>query len=53
MFPCRGNISHALTGGMGWGSLAFEPADEAAHRKANIARLSEHAGRWGSTNPEY
>ncbi|NHW24159.1 MAG: hypothetical protein HA489_07955 [Archaeoglobales archaeon] len=48
MFPCRGksmNISHALTRGMGWGSLAFEPADGAAHRKANIARLSEHAGR--------
>jgi len=22
------NIAHALTRGMGWGSLAFEPADE-------------------------
>jgi hypothetical protein len=22
------NIAHALTRGMGWGSLAFEPADD-------------------------
>jgi transposase len=22
------NIAHALTRGMGWGSLAFEPADK-------------------------
>jgi hypothetical protein len=25
---CDMNIAHALTRGMGWGSLAFEPADE-------------------------
>jgi len=29
------NIAHALTRGMGWGSLAFEPADE-RRRKASL-----------------
>jgi len=30
-------IAHALTRGMGWGSLAFEPADE-RRRKAPAKR---------------
>jgi len=30
------NIAHALTRGMGWGSLAFEPADKREGRKASL-----------------
>ena len=30
------NIAHALTRGMGWGSLAFEPADEAGGVKPQL-----------------
>ena len=30
------NIAHALTRGMGWGSLAFEPADEVGGEKPQL-----------------
>jgi hypothetical protein len=30
------NIAHALTRGMGWGSLAFEPADEGERLKPSL-----------------
>jgi len=30
------NITHALTRGMGWGSLALEPADEGKGREASL-----------------
>jgi len=29
-------IAHALTRGMGWGSLAFEPADEAGGKSSQL-----------------
>jgi hypothetical protein len=38
------NIAHALTRGMGWGSLAFEPADKKLKASLNAGSLAFKGG---------
>ncbi|MEG9195216.1 MAG: hypothetical protein HA489_02600 [Archaeoglobales archaeon] len=41
--------SHVLTGGMGWGSLAFEPEDEGKGVKPSLNAGSSWLQSWSSS----
>jgi hypothetical protein len=46
---CDMNIAHALTRGMGWESLAFEPADEGKGVKPSLNAGSSRLQSWSSS----